>query len=119
ILQKDYYRLQAFFAGMVPVDAPLATRKDWAEQQLKAKIWEEKTAGLRAQLDTLEKAEKTRLQEMMIAKFPLDIQAMMRKASAERTPLEKQLAALAFRQVQYEWDNLKLKDAEKKKVDAL
>ena len=41
---------------------------------------------------------------------------MMRKARGKRTPLEKQLAALAYRQVQYEFDHLKLKGAEKKQV---
>src|SRR5262245_23251578 len=95
ILQKDYYRLQAFFAGMYPVDAPLASRKDWADHQTQSKIWEEKTKTLREQIDALEKSEKTRLQEMMVVKFPQDIQAMMRKPDGERTPLEKQLAALA------------------------
>jgi hypothetical protein len=41
-----------------------------------------------------------------IDKFPRDIQAMIRKPEAERTPLEQQLASLAYRQVDYEFDQI-------------
>ncbi|HWY88363.1 MAG TPA: DUF1553 domain-containing protein, partial [Gemmataceae bacterium] len=119
ILQKDYYRLQAFFAGMFPKDGPVATTKQRADFQVKYKEWEEKTAGLRERIADLEQKDKIRAENGATAKFPQDIQAMMRKPAAERKPLEKQLAALAYRQVQYEFDNLKLKDADQKKLDAL
>jgi cytochrome c553 len=119
ILQKDYYRLQAFFAAMYPRDVPLATRQQLAEYQAKTKEWDERTASLRQRIEDLEHKEKVRLENMMVAKFPVDVQSMMHKPEAERLPLEKQLAALVFRQVQYEWDHMKLKDAEQKKHDEM
>ena len=119
ILQKDYYRLQAFFAAMFPRDGPVAGKHQQADYQVKYKEWEEKTAGLRKQIADLEQKDKIRAENGATAKFPKDIQAMMRKAAAERTPLEKQLAALAYRQVQYEFDNLKLKDPDQKKLNEL
>jgi hypothetical protein len=119
ILQRDYYRLQAFFAAMFPRDVPLASRQQVAAYQAKSKEWDERTISLRQRIEELEHKEKARLENMMIAKFPDDIQSMMRKPDADRLPLEKQLAALVFRQVQYEWDHMKLKDAEQKKHDEL
>ncbi len=55
ILQKDYYRLQAFFANTSFMDGPLplkdpAARKKWNEQEA---IWEEKTKDIRAELDKI------------------------------------------------------------------
>jgi hypothetical protein len=119
ILQQDYYRLQAFFAPMLPREEPMATREQLENYQARLKTWEEKTAGLRQQIEGVERGEKTRLQEFMTSKFPGDVQAMMRKPESERSPLEKQLAALVFRQVQYEWDHMKLKDADQKKREEL
>ena len=78
-----------------------------------------KTASLRQQIEALEKCEQATLQTTATAKFPNDIHAMMRKPPTERPPLEKQLAALAYRQVQYEFDHLKLKDPEKKQYEGL
>jgi hypothetical protein len=41
-----------------------------------------------------------------VARFPEDIQAMIRKPAAERSPFEAQLAALAWRQVIYDWERV-------------
>src|SRR5207253_9670802 len=47
LLQKDYYRLQAFFAGLRPRDdLPVATAEQKADYEAKWKVWEEKTAAL-------------------------------------------------------------------------
>src|SRR4029079_4197899 len=51
ILQKDYYRLQAFFT---PVqgrdDLPLASAEEISEYQRKLAAWEAKTAEIRAEI---------------------------------------------------------------------
>jgi hypothetical protein len=119
ILQKDYYRLQAFFAALFPQEGPIASASQRADYEAKKRIWEERTAGLRKEIEAVESKEKAKAEHGAITKFPKDIQAMMRKPEAERSPLEKQLAALAYRQVQYEFDHPKLKDADKKKHDEL
>ena len=119
ILQKDYFRLQAFFAPMLPHTGPVATKEERAVYQAKLKEWEEKTASIRAKIDSVEKKEKARLETMMTTKFPQDIQDMVAKTEKDRLPLEKQLIALVYRQVQYEYDHMKLKDPDLKKQDEL
>ncbi len=41
-----------------------------------------------------------------MAKFPEEIQALLRKPEKERTPLERQLGVLAYRQIQFEHDQV-------------
>lgn len=107
ILQKDYYRLQAFFAGIQPQDyLPLASQEQQKEYYARLAAWEKRTATIRAQIAEFEKPERANAEKGAIDKFPPDIQEMIRKTEAERTPFEKQLAALAYRQVIYEFDKL-------------
>ncbi len=119
ILQKDYFRLQAFFAPMMPATTPVASRSQLAEYQKKLAVWEEQTAPIRKKLGEVEKAEKDRLESMMTIKFPQDVQSMVHKPNDERLPLEKQLVGLVFRQVQYEHDHMKLKDPDLKQQTEL
>src|SRR6185503_5058605 len=97
ILQKDYYRLQAFFAPILPRDdLKLATPPQEAEYTEKLKAWEEKTAAVRAQIAAIEDPHKAKAAEGAINKFPPETQAMIRKPVAERTPWENQIAELAY-----------------------
>ncbi len=107
ILQKDYYRLQAFFAPILPQNhQTAATDAEKSEYARKIAVWEAKTGDLRGQIAELEKKYRVSAEKDATIKFPDEIQAMMNKPLAERTPLEAQLAALAFRQVEYEWGRL-------------
>ncbi|HRI15079.1 MAG TPA: PSD1 and planctomycete cytochrome C domain-containing protein, partial [Verrucomicrobiota bacterium] len=122
ILQKDYYRLQAFFAGIqwhddLPV-AAAAQNSDYAAMQ---KVWEEKTATLREAIETIEAPYKAKAATNSISKFPPEIQAILRKPSGERSPLERQLGELAYRQVTYEHDRIAaaLKPMDKETVGGL
>ncbi len=122
ILQKDYFRLQAFFAPLLPRDdLKLATPQQEAEYQAKLKGWEEKTAELRAQIATIEAPHRVKAAEGAIAKFPPDTQALIRKPVAARTPGEHQIAEMAYRQVYYEYDRLlnKMTGPDKDKLVAL
>jgi mono/diheme cytochrome c family protein len=122
ILQKDYYRLQAFFAPILPRnDLKLATPQMEAEYAEKLKVWEEKTADLRARIAAIEEPHKAKAAEGAIIKFPPETQAMIRKPVAERTPWEHQIAELAYRQVYYEFDRLinKMRGPEKEQLVAL
>jgi hypothetical protein len=119
ILQKDYYRLRAFFAAFLPIDdRPLATPREQAEHRAKVLAWEKQTAELREQIETIEGPAREKAAKAAIDKFPEDIQVMMRKPAAERSSLEHQLAELAYRQVLYEFARLegKLKDEQKQKL---
>jgi hypothetical protein len=122
ILQKDYYRLQAFFASIQPRDdVPLATPAQLADYRDKLSRWEEASAAIRSAIDKIEGPAREKAAAGAIAKFPAEIQAMMHKSPAERTPLEQQLAELAYRQVLYEFARLegKLKDEDKKELVSL
>jgi hypothetical protein len=103
ILQKDYYRLQAFFAPILPRDdLPLATPAEYAAYKQKLQQWEEATADIRREIAKIEAPHMEAAGEMAIKKFPEDIQELIRKPISERTPYEHQIADLAYRQVLYE-----------------
>jgi mono/diheme cytochrome c family protein len=104
ILQKDYYRLQAFFAPLMPyAEGTVATAGERAAYEQKLADYNAKTADLRRQLDEIEAPYRKQAAEDAITKFPPETQAIIRKPAAERTPFEQQIAELANRQVDYEY----------------
>ncbi|MCH8150445.1 MAG: PSD1 domain-containing protein [Planctomycetes bacterium] len=124
ILQKDYYRLRAFFAPMLPrEDLPLGSREQLAEYHAKKAEWEKQTTEIRHEIDEIERPHRERVARPAIDKFPPDIRPMVRKPASERTPLEQQLAELVYRQVREEYKKLnvgsKLKGDEKKRYESL
>ncbi|HEX5442405.1 MAG TPA: PSD1 and planctomycete cytochrome C domain-containing protein [Pirellulales bacterium] len=122
LLQKDYFRLRAFFAGLTPYDElPAATADQEARHAERLARWETQSAQVRRQIETLEAPFRERARHDAVKKFPDEIQAMIAKPANERTPLERQLADLAFRQVTYEWDRLdtKIKGEAKEQLAAL
>ena len=103
ILQKDYFRLRAFFAAVQPGDRIAATGAEASAHAEKMRGWEEKTAALRAELAKLEQPYFDKAERTAVGRFPEDIQAMILKPAAKREPLEAQLAVLAWRQVEVDW----------------
>jgi len=122
ILQKDYYRLQAFFAPLLPrEDMPAATPVEIRQYREELAAWEAKTRVLREKIAAIEAPYRKQAIDDTIAMFPEETQAMIRKPAAERTPLEHQLAELAYRQVTYELGRLDvfIKGEQKTKLHAL
>ena len=120
ILQKDYYRLQAFFAPILPrEDIDVATDAERAEFFAKQPKWEEMTATVRGQIAELEVPWRKKADDLIIPKFHEDIRALMDKPVAERTTSEHQIAELAFRQVTYEHYRMKVAGEDKEKHVAL
>jgi hypothetical protein len=124
ILQKDYFRLQAFFAPIIQRDdIPAATPQACSDYHEKLKVWEEKTADLRRQIDEIEEPHIDAAAKAFIAKFPVDVEPIFAKSEAERTPLEAQLVRLAGRQIIEEGGKVdftkKLKGDEKTKWEGL
>ena len=116
ILQTDYFRLQAFFAPVLPRnDLPLASADQKAQYERAVQEWQEKTAEIRAKMEPMEKAAAEAAAKSAIKKFPEDIQAIIRKPASERTPLEEQWAQLALRQVHDPNENAPLKMSAKDK----
>jgi hypothetical protein len=122
ILQKDYYRLQAFFANVGFRDGvPLVDGESAEDHQKKLKAWEEKTADIRAKLDAIEGPYRKKSQAHAIGMFPEDIQGIMAKAEGDRDCYERQIAHLVHLQVLEEWNQIgsKLKGEQKKQWDEL
>ncbi len=95
ILQKDYYRLQAFFAPIVwRENVPAATPDEVATYQQQLAVWEEATADLRKQIAEIEDPIKRNASRTTLVKFTDDLQVMMAKPPHERTPYEAQLVYL-------------------------
>lgn len=123
ILQKDYFRLRAYFAGILPQDTrPLATPAEIERHRAQQVEWETKTADIRTRLAELERPHIEKLTASAIFKFPAEIQTLLKTDDVSQLPpLDRQLRDLAYRQVQYEHEQIgaKLKDATKKSWEEL
>jgi hypothetical protein len=103
LLQKDYFRLRAFFEAYSPrCNAPLGKVAEQAEYARRQAEWEAKTADLRRAIAELEQPIRDAVIEGAIKRFPEDLQPVLRKAPADRLPRDKQLYELAFRQIELE-----------------
>ena len=99
ILQKDYYRFQAFFAPIFwRDDVPAGSADEIADYNRRLAAWEAKTADVRRAMDEIERPHREAAEAVAIKKFPVEMHAMFDKPESERTPLEKQLVALALLQ---------------------
>jgi hypothetical protein len=96
ILQADYYRLQAFFANTAADDhIALIPPDQIAEYKRKRAEWEEKTAQIRSAMNDLLAPGRKHARDDYFEKYPAEIQAMILKPAAERTPFETQMWAKA------------------------
>jgi hypothetical protein len=100
ILQKDYYRLQAFFAPLVQRDdlslAPGSARLRY-ERQLAA--WNEATKDARAEIEGMLEPIRKQLFEEMVVVFDPETQQALRTAPEHRTAMQEQLGVMASRQI--------------------
>ena len=105
ILQKDYFSLRAFFEPVLwRTDLKLATKAEAAQHAEKLKAWETATAEIRAEMDALTHPELEKLVKRAYDRFSEEIRGMMDKSYAERAPHERILAAIAHRQIEYEYE---------------
>lgn len=96
ILQRDYYRFQAFFAAMTPKDdLPVGEPTQMPDYFSKREAWEEATRELRTERDNLEAPFTQKEEKAMGNMFPDHIQAILDIPLAERTPYQQQLVVLA------------------------
>jgi cytochrome c553 len=100
ILQKDYFRLRAFFA---PVqwrdDMKLGTPEQLAEFSKQQAEWEASTAEIRSAMDAMVKPQLDKKVDFALRRFNDELQAMVQRRPEERDPLERQLANLCERQL--------------------
>ncbi len=89
VLQKDYYKLQSFFAAMrTKDDFVLATKAEQANYAAKLAVWEEKTKAIREQLAVLEAPAMKFFVEDAFEKYPEEIQQVLTMPPAARSPLQ-------------------------------
>ncbi len=107
ILQRDYYALQSFFAGILPrQDQPAATQAERQAYAAALADWETAAAPILRQISAIEAPFREKARVAAIKRFPDDVREMIEKPVAERTPYEHQVASLAYEQVFYDWNRL-------------
>jgi len=96
ILQKDYFRLQSFFIGMLPEnDLPIGTNDQLADYSAQLDQWRSATSELRAEQHKLESPFFQKQQRSQGTQFPPLVQAILDLPTDERTPYQQQLVHLA------------------------
>ncbi len=102
ILQRDYYRLQAFFANThIDDEAALASASQRAAHEAKRERWEAETREIRAQMQAILKPARDDFYEERMSRFPPEIQDAIRMEPAKRNPYQWQMAIKALPQVTF------------------
>jgi hypothetical protein len=102
VLQKDYYKLQAFFAGVrTKDDFVLASKAERAEYARKLAVWEEKTKAVREQIAALEAPAWKFFDEDALEKYPEEIDEVLTMPPAARSPLQWAFYYMARWQYQF------------------
>lgn len=92
ILQKDYYRLQAFFAATRIEDhLPLDFGEQHKEYERQYAEWDTKTRDIRAEMHQVIEPRLQALYKENFDKFPPEIQSAITTAPLERTPIQWQM----------------------------
>lgn len=100
ILQKDYYKLQAFFAPLEPrYDIP--SENDKAKQWRESKVdWDACVSPILDEMKQLEAEVRSAVIASTIEKFPPDVRPALVKAPEARDPADRPIALLAYLQIQ-------------------
>jgi len=100
LLQKDYFKLQAFFAPLEPrYDIPAEREK--AQLWSYAKVdWDSCLTPILDEMKQLEQEERSAVIASTIEKFPPDVRPALMKSPEAREPAERPIALLAYLQIQ-------------------
>ncbi|HXG13014.1 MAG TPA: DUF1549 and DUF1553 domain-containing protein [Gemmataceae bacterium] len=100
ILQTDYYRLQAFFAPLLPSDdRPALDPAQEQEYRRRLAAWEEATRPIRQEMEALLAGKREEMGKYALTKFRPEIQQAYLTPEEQRTPYQKQIAYMAGLQV--------------------
>ena len=100
IKQRDYYRLQAFFAGVNHDDAiPLVPHAEYQDYQRRLAVWEEKTAAIWQEMyDMLEPLRKF-TPTQLLHRYPDFVIEAIKTPAGRRDPSQEWMASLLERKV--------------------
>ncbi len=102
VLQKDYYKLQSFFAAMrTKDDFVLASKAEQADYAAKLALWEEKIKSIREQIAVVEAPAWKYFDEDALEKYPEEIDQVLTMPPAERSPLQWSFYHMARWQYQF------------------
>jgi hypothetical protein len=100
ITQKDYFRLQSFFAPMIERDdLPAATAAAREDYQTRLAAWEAATREVREERDKLVAAKREQQRKYALTKFRAEIQEAVNTPEDKRTPYQWQIALIAEKQL--------------------
>jgi hypothetical protein len=104
ILQADYYRLQAIFAGAKGKDVEIATPEENAAWQAADKAYKERLKPVEAALKDLSKPYEERIKADKLAMLEPKLREAFNIPEDKRTPEQKVLAENAKDQITPTWD---------------
>jgi len=105
ILQKDYYRLQAFFAGSAEDDqVPVWSEAERADYNRRLAVWEEATAEIRAEMDALIEPERQKRLDFLHSKRTEFTKSALDTEPDELTPAQRQMLHKHYWQFGYDND---------------
>ena len=102
ILQKDYYRLQAFYANTrIEDEAVLMSQEEQVNWKAQQEVWESKTAGIRKEMQDLLAKPRQAFFEERLSRFPEEIKETITMDAAKRTPEQWHMFMKARTQVEF------------------
>ena len=98
--QDDFYRLQAFFVGIVPTEqVPVGTPQQLAGYRRRLDEWMKTTEAVRRELHRIESAARAKAGRVKRRKFPAIVLKAIDTAPDKRTAYQRQLAFWSERQI--------------------
>ena len=96
LLQKDYFRLQAYFSGLIPrEDLVAATQEQLDRNQADEDTWREAAQPFLDTIEAIEAPVRDKIIRKSVDKFPPEVRPALLKTASERSTREKQIAHLA------------------------
>jgi hypothetical protein len=106
ILQKDFYSLQAVFAGAKGKDVEIASPSEKTAWEAAQKAYKERLAPVEDALKALAKPYDEQLREERKSKLDPALLAALNTPKDKRTPEQNRLAADAAVQIKATWDEI-------------
>ncbi len=122
ISQVDYYRLQAFFAPMLPRDdMPLVTRDAQRQYAEQLAAWEQATKSVREAIEAILAPKREAAMKDALLKFEPDIRQAVETPEEKRSAMDKRMATQAMKYVEPKLREItgKLKGDEKRQYEEL
>jgi hypothetical protein len=99
ISQREYFRLQAFFAAMQPRELPAVDATTLHDHERRVAAWEAATREIRAELEKIVAAKREVLRAEALTKFRAEIKEAVTTPESRRTPYQQIIALIALKQL--------------------